>query len=195
MKTGLNRLIMLSLLAALLVPAVNAQQRIRGIEGRPAPAWDVSHWENLSEGKSSLDIADFAGKVVYLFGFQSWCPGCHSHGFPTLRAVRGTFEDQDEVAFVAVQTVFEGFGVNTAEKAKESCDKFGLDIPCGHDPGSDGKGSTIMRRYRSGGTPWTVIIDRNGIVRFNGFSIKPDVAVSLIGQLLAEKSSESIRQN
>ena len=43
-----------------------------------------------------------------------------------------------------------------------------------------------MRRYRAGGTPWAVIIDRNGYVQFNGFSIQSAQAVSLIDRLLKQ---------
>jgi hypothetical protein len=40
-----------------------------------------------------------------------------------------------------------------------------------------------MGRYRSGGTPWIVIIDKKGIVRFNGFHLSPAKAIRLIDQL------------
>ena len=88
------------------------------------------------------------------------------------------------MAFVAVQTVFEGFNVNTAIKAKQSADRYGLKIPVGHDDGPDSKRSYLMGRYRSGGTPWVVIIDRAGVVRFDGFHIKSPNAVGLIDKLL-----------
>jgi hypothetical protein len=40
-----------------------------------------------------------------------------------------------------------------------------------------------MRRYRTGGTPWTVIIDRAGIVRFNDFHIEAKAASRLVDHL------------
>ena len=87
--------------------------------------------------------------------------------------------------FVAVQTVFEGFGVNTKGAAKESADEFSLGIPVGHDSGRANDGSLLMRRYRSGGTPWTAIIDRQGIVRADDFFIAPKRAFAIIDRLLA----------
>ena len=42
----------------------------------------------------------------------------------------------------------------------------------------------IMRNYRSGGTPWTVIIDPEGAVVYNHFHIEPKSAVALIEKLL-----------
>jgi hypothetical protein len=84
-----------------------------------------------------------------------------------------------------VQTVFEGFNVNTASKAKSSADQYGLKIPVGHDEGPDAKRSYLMGRYRSGGTPWVAIIDRQGVVRFDGFHIAPKRSIALVDRLLA----------
>ena len=102
----------------------------------------------------------------------------------TLKEVSEHFVASDDVAFVAVQTVFEGFGANTSEKALATVQSFDLDIPVGHDTGSDNRHSTLMARYRSGGTPWTIIIDRDGIVQFNGFQIESKEAIRLIDRLL-----------
>jgi len=41
----------------------------------------------------------------------------------------------------------------------------------------------IMITYRSGGTPWKVVIDRSGTVVYNSFHIEVEKAVSLIKQL------------
>jgi len=83
--------------------------------------------------------------------------------------VREQFADDPNVAFIAIQTVFEGFDVNTFERAQEVAQQYGLEIPFGHDPGPDGQRSLVMQRYRTAGTPWTVLIDRQGRVQFNDF--------------------------
>jgi hypothetical protein len=44
----------------------------------------------------------------------------------------------------------------------------------------------IMRDYRSGGTPWTVIINQEGKVIYNLFHIEPDQAVAVIQRLLSK---------
>jgi hypothetical protein len=46
----------------------------------------------------------------------------------------------------------------------------------------------IMRKYRSGGTPWKVIINPKGKVIFNQFHIKPSQAIELIENLLSKKN-------
>ena len=73
----MSRLTIGLLLLVMLAPQTAAQSPSLGILGQPAPAWEVARWFNLPSGTDSLDIADLRGKVVYLFCFQSWCPGCH----------------------------------------------------------------------------------------------------------------------
>ena len=173
-------------LMLLAVPRPNAaQQQAGGIVGQAAPSWGVAQWTNLPQDKKALDLTDFSGKVVYLYCFQSWCPGCRQYGFPTLVDLVDRYQTAEDVAFVAVQTVFEGYQINTAQAGWRMAQEFGLDIPVGHD-GSNGKRSILMRRYRTRGTPWAIIIDKQGTVRFNGFHITPDAAAKLIDQLRNE---------
>lgn len=171
------------LLASALATTAAAQSR--GIDGRPAKAWNVEHWINLPEGEVTLEPEAFAGKVIYLYCFQSWCPGCHSRGFPTLVELQRRFQGNDGVAFVAVQTAFEGHQTNTPESAKATARRYDLTIPVGH-TGSRDQRPSIMTTYRTGGTPWTIIIDRNGMVRFDDFHISPDRAEILIKKLEKE---------
>jgi thiol-disulfide isomerase/thioredoxin len=154
-----------------------------GIQGHQAPQWGVEKWFNLPDEKQRIDLPDFSSSVIYLYCFQSWCPGCHSHGFPTLLNVMEQFRAFSNVAFVAVQTVFEGFEVNTAERARETAEKYQLTIPVGHDPGPDGRRSLIMQRYRTGGTPWAIVIDSKGTVRYNDFRADAYQMTDLINQL------------
>ena len=160
---------------------VQAQQT-RGIVGKPAPAWNISQWYQLENEEQPLKLEDLKGKTVYLYCFQSWCPGCHSRGFPTLKAVREKLKDDENVEFVVVQTVFEGHSTNSFAAGQKVMEKFGLDIPMGHTAGERGS-PEMMRNYRTGGTPWTIIIDPKGVVRFNDFHIEADKAVTLIEEL------------
>ncbi|GAB4324784.1 MAG: hypothetical protein Kow0059_20540 [Candidatus Sumerlaeia bacterium] len=127
--------------------------------------------------------------MLYLFAFQFWCPGCHKAGFPTLTKVINHYRGDDRVALLAVQTAFEGFSSNSPEQAKRTADRYNLTIPVGHS-GSPGTPSTVMKPYRTGGTPWTVIIAPDGVVKFNDFHITPEEAISLIGALLPSSSTQ-----
>ncbi len=154
-----------------------------GIEGDRAPNFDVDTWLNVTAGKTVVELADYKDRCVYLYCFQSWCPGCHSHGFPTMLRMMELFADEPKLAFVTVQTVFEGFDTNTLDSAREVAKKYQLDIPVGHDPGADQSGSVLMRQYRTGGTPWTIVIDRERRVRFNGFQADAEMLAESIKML------------
>lgn len=166
------------------VPVVSAQseKRVRGIKGQKAPSWEVESWHQLPEGQNSLNVSDYKDKVLYLYFFQSWCPGCHKSGFPSLKKVSEKYKDDSSVKFVVIQTTFEGHGVNTVEKLKPTAAKYDLTMPFGQSKGSSGS-PDIMKKYRSGGTPWVVIIDKSGVVRFNDFHISPENAGRLIDSL------------
>ena len=65
--------------------------------------------------------------------------------------------------------------------------RYNLSIPTGQS-GSDGTRSSLMQAYRTGGTPWTIIIDKSGVVRYNDFFINPKQAISVI-DILKNQSS------
>ena len=92
------------------------------------------------------------------------------------------YAENDDVAFVTMQTVFEGFKVNTYERALRELKKYELTIPFAMS-GTPEKRSEIMKAYNTGGTPWTVIVDPEGVVRFDGFRIAPKDAIELIDKL------------
>jgi hypothetical protein len=82
-----------------------------------------------------------------------------------------------------VQTVFEGFGSNSEDKLRKNQLKYDLKIPMAHAPGNPQTHSIpeIMRKYRSGGTPWTVIIDP--------FHLDANLAAELIKDMLSKNYS------
>ena len=67
--------------------------------------------------------------------------------------------------------MFEGKSANTAENGPKETDKYGIKVPVGYDAHIDGVPiSTFMLHYGTGGTPWITVIDKKGIVRYNGFA-------------------------
>ena len=102
------------------------------------------------------------------------------------------FAGQKDVVIFHVQTVFEGHKTNTPERGPREANKYNVQVPVGYDAHVDGDTSpTFLQQYGTGGTPWTVIIDRNGIVRMN--EVTPGDVDSLAGtiqKLLEEKVEE-----
>jgi len=87
-----------------------------------------------------------------------------------------------------IQTVFEGFHINTKEKLKETQNKYQLPIPFGHDVGNEktGNRSSTMYHYKTGGTPWFIFIDQNNQVVFNDFHLDVDKTIEYLKSALEE---------
>ena len=75
--------------------------------------------------------------------------------------------------------MFEGEAENTLDRLQEMQDRYDLRIPFGHDPALD-RYPSVMEDYRTAGTPWFILIDPQGQVVFNDFSLDAD---RLIGAL------------
>lgn len=157
-----------------------------GILGRQAPELTVPYWID-AEGKErpALTLKELGPRFRILFFYQHWCPGCHTHGFPSLiETIEGTVSK--DVAFAVVQTTFEGTYVNTRDKLLVDRERYGLRIPLGHEGRSAlGDLPTTMENYRTGGTPWFVLIDPAGIVVRDGFTVVADDVLALIGGKIA----------
>jgi len=148
-----------------------------------ADDFGVEQWVDGNGQKiSPLHLADFGNKMKVIFCFQSWCPGCHSIGFPSLIQLTNSFSNMmDSIVFLAIQTVFEGFNENTFESMLDAQKKYNLKIPFGHDAGNNGfSTSNFMKIYQTGGTPWFVIIDRYDNVVFSDFHININGAVQYL---------------
>ncbi len=60
--------------------------------------------------------------------------------------------------------------------------QYDLTVPTGQSGTPDSQ-SRLMRAYRTGGTPWTIIIDKQGVVQFNNYHIQAAQAIQLIERL------------
>lgn len=152
-----------------------------GIVGRPAATLrDVQWIDSRGAPRGPLSLDDLGAGYRILFFFQHWCPGCHSHGFPTLVRLVDELGDGG-VGFAAIQTVFEGGEVNTFERIGEDQQRYGLAIPFGHaEPAAGTALPATMADYRTGGTPWFVVIAPDGRVVFDGFQLDPAVLVEAL---------------
>ena len=174
-----------------LAPTISSAQDNRtryGIVGQIAPELEVGIWRNSAEENTEFSINEARGKWAFLKCWQSWCPGCHSAGFPTLQAVQKAFNGHPKVEIAAIQTVFEGFGINTEDKLAEIRDRYSLEIPMGHDAGNKGADDyrpSTMRLYRTGGTPWLILIAPDGTVVFNDFHVNTEKLIEYVQEQIA----------
>lgn len=165
---------------------MDATKNIYGIGCQKAPEWKINDWVD-GDGKKikPIKLSDYKGKFKIIYCFQSWCPGCHSIGLPSLQALTEALKDNDNVKFLAIQTVFEGESRNTYEKMLEVQKKYNLKIPFGQDNGDESTGniSNIMVNYKTGGTPWFIFIDQEDNVVFNDYHLNTDRAIEFLKEV------------
>lgn len=154
-----------------------------GIAGLKAPELKVTKWiDGNGNNSTPITLDQLKGKFKIIYCFQAWCPGCHSSGLPALQKMVTALNDNDKVAFLAIQTVFEGADANTFQRMVDIQKEYELAIPFGHDVGdaSTQNISHTMFDYRTGGTPWFILIDENNQVIFNDFRLNTEKAIEYL---------------
>lgn len=180
-----------------LIPFVsNSQEPAKpeprtGIKGFPAPPLGVDTWINLPEGKERLGMPDFQGKVLAMLFFQATCTACEYREFPVMKQLVEEFEGDDGIAFVAIQTTFEDFTSNSELQLKPVAEKHKLSIPFGHlAKSADPNVYSLNVAYNTPGTPWWVVIDKEGKVAFNANTMDPQIGIANLRKLIAGASVE-----
>lgn len=149
-----------------------------------APELRVNQWidANGKQLEKAIKLSDYKGKFKIIYAFQHWCPGCHKVGLPSLQKMVTALEGNENVKFLAIQTVFEGAAQNSYDKIIETQKKYDLKIPFGHDDGSQNgeSRSSTMADYQTGGTPWFIFIDEQDNIVFADFHLNTEAAIKFL---------------
>lgn len=150
-----------------------------------APEFNVHQWvDKKGKATTPIKLSDFKGKFKIIYCFQSWCPGCHSKGLPDLKKMVNALKENNNIVFLAIQTVFEGHQANTFEKMVDIQQQYKLEIPFGHDAGEDGQSvSNVIKNYQTKGTPWFLFIDKHDNIVFSEFNLNADAAIQFLKTL------------
>ena len=97
-----------------------------------------------------------------------------------MKQISDALKDNPKVVFAGIQTVFEGHYTNTVDKVREIQLRYDLQMPMGHDPGLEGGHPQTMRDYRTGGTPWMILINPERQVVYNDYGIDADKAIAFL---------------
>lgn len=122
----------------------SGQQAVKVEEGAEAP-----DFEFVGVDGSTAKLSDYRGKVVVLNFWATWCGYCMRE-MPDLNMVSENFDD--------VQVLAINRGDKPAD-AKAEVEELGYDFAWGLD-----EDRAIEALYPANGIPYTVIIDKDGIV-------------------------------
>ena len=145
--------------------------------GQLAPALAVEEWVR---GKATT-LDALKGKVVLLDIFQIICPGCHAAHPEIVRMQKRYAGRGFEVLGVAV--AFEYESIQTPRHIRNYVDRMAYPYPVAIDKGL----IETFRGYRAHGTPYTVLIDRQGRIRYLDF-FRLGRVESMVQQLLDEEA-------
>jgi thiol-disulfide isomerase/thioredoxin len=178
----MQRTIVTALLCLILGPALDAGAVRQPL---PAPEWQVAEWLNGDPG----NLADHRGKVILIDFFQLWCPGCKRFSVPLFNRWHEQYGDRDDVLIVSIHTVFEGHAHQSPDRLREFVETWSIEHPVGIDTyaSDEDEVPVTMRRFRTGGTPFVVFVDKQGRQRFRHLGSFDDrAAEALIKRLLDE---------
>jgi len=162
------------LLALIVVPfgtTASHAGELRSVETRPAPTLELTDL-----GGETRRLADWRGQVVLINFWASWCPPCVQE-MPSIQRLQ---EQMRGKPFAVVS-------INVAEaqrRAAQTVSRLGLDFPVLLD--ADGE---AFKAWGGKGLPTSVLIDRNGTMRYLGLGpLEWDgaEAIDAIERLLAE---------
>lgn len=158
--------------------AINGSRPVFASIGQSAPELAVQEW--VRGEPTTLD--ELQGKVVLLDIFQIICPGCHA-AHPEIVRMQERYADRGfEVLGLAV--AFEYESVQTSKHIRDYVRRKAYPYSVAIDEGL----TKTFRRYRSRGTPYTVLIDRKGRIRYLDF-FRLNQVEATVQRLLDEEAS------
>ena len=145
-------------------------QAAQAMVKHPAPGFQLPDLQDVMH-----DSHEWAGKVVVLNFWATWCPPC--------RAETPAFVELQE-KYRAAGVQFVGVAIDEKDKVQDFIDTYGVTYPI---LVGDQNAIEIAKGYgnRFGALPYTVIINRQGNIHFvQRGGLQRDLAEKTIGQLL-----------
>ena len=116
---------------------------------RPHVAEDFSL--KSPDGKTTIKLADYRGKVVFLNFWATWCPPCRDE-MPAIQRLYQRYRDRG-LAVVAVSVDADAAGIEPFVK------QHGFSFSVGQDPQM-----VLAERYKVRALPSSFLVDRGGNV-------------------------------
>ena len=175
-------LLRLAALAALIIPLPAAAFNFAPSEPKPVPALSF-----LDGAGKEVSLADFAGEVVVLNLWATWCAPCRDE-MPSLDRLQARFGGN------GLEVVALSLDRGDVAKVRDFYEELGISsLAIYHDPNS-----RAGRELGAPGLPTTIVIDRSG--REVGRLLGPaewdsDEAIAVIEQLVGSGNSEAPQES
>ncbi|HCH31839.1 MAG TPA: alkyl hydroperoxide reductase [Oceanospirillaceae bacterium] len=141
----------------------------------------ASQWLNSD---LPISIDNLRGQVVVIVAFQMLCPGCVSHCLPQASKIHQLYGGQG-VQVIGLHSVFEHHEAMSAVSLQAFLHEYQIQFPVAIDQASKtGPIPLTMANLHLQGTPTTIVIDAEGVVRLKHFGQVPDLVLGeMLGQL------------
>jgi peroxiredoxin len=123
--------------------------------GSSAPDFELVNLEN-----ERVKLSELRGKIVVLNFWATWCEPC--------KVEMPYFEQLHQIKFEGLEIL----GINFDEpqpQVQEFVDEFNLHFPILLDPGGE-----VQNLYRVRGYPTTMIVDKDGVIRYHHIGLITD---------------------
>jgi len=87
-----------------------------------------------------------------------------------MQRLEDKYWQEEDVVFLYIQTVFEGHSTNTWDEGLGDLDAYGIQGPYGFDPSGPSQRPATMSMFDTGGTPYSVVINRRGKTKLSDFT-------------------------
>ncbi|OSZ46380.1 alkyl hydroperoxide reductase [Alcaligenes faecalis] len=152
----------------------------------------ASQWLNTT---APLSLSSLRGRVVVVTAFQMLCPGCVINSLPQAKKLDTLFS-RDDLRIIGLHSVFEHHDVMGPAALQAFVHEYRLNFPIAIDQPSDsGPLPHTMNEWGLGGTPSTIIFDRDGNLALKELGHLDDLRLgAFVGQLIARRPAEEIRK-
>jgi len=154
---GENELVILKLTPRVTARPTETPKNLPALAvGAAAPEWSIAEWTDDKQ----RNLSDYQGKVVVLDFWGIWCTPC-IHAIPAMKELHDRYKDHD-VVFLGIHTA----GTDMA-LVKRLLKQQEWELTVGLDTGDDTVTGETVQHYAIQGYPSVIVIDRNGVIKFN----------------------------
>jgi cytochrome c biogenesis protein CcmG/thiol:disulfide interchange protein DsbE len=161
----MRSLIFTFMLLVAITPAALAQYQVGDT---------IDDFTLLDPNGQPVRLSDFAGDVILINFFATWCPPCNEEA-PLLQEMYTGYRDQG-LAILGIDLLEDPVVVSGWAQS------FGLTYPIAMSP----DWSLFQLFPGAGGFPYNAVLDRSGVLRYGEYGINMEVITGLVEDLLLE---------